>query len=77
MNEAKDGFHFTVSVNDVTLDDENVSRIEERLRKLMLEELGKIDTGGDLVANPLPTARSIDDGGFDGGRTAGMMISRG
>ncbi|MCW4461017.1 hypothetical protein OK349_04805 [Sphingomonas sp. BT-65] len=76
MTERQDAFNFTVTINDVVLDQETIARIEERLGKMLLEELAKLDGKGDLVAKPLPTARSIG-GGLDGDHTAGMSIGRG
>ncbi|WP_343517577.1 hypothetical protein [Sphingomonas sp.] len=78
-SERGDGFNFTVSINDVVLDQDTIARIEERLGKMMLEELAGLDSGGDLVAKPLPTARAIGggSGGGHGGGTAGMHIGRG
>ena len=79
MTERQDAFNFTIAINDIVLDDETIIRIEERLGKMMLEELAGLDSGGDLVAKPLPTARSIGGGfgGGHGGGTAGMSIGRG
>ncbi|WP_423603733.1 hypothetical protein [Sphingomonas sp. MS122] len=79
MTERQDAFNFTVAINDVVLDQDTIARIEERLGRMMLEELALLDSGGDLVATPLPAARSIGGGfgGGHGGGTAGMSIGRG
>lgn len=72
--ERQEPFQFTIAINDVALDLQSISRIEQRLGEMMLEELAKLDGEGDLVARPLPTARSI---GGPGGGIAGRFISRG
>lgn len=67
-------FEFNVTIDDGLLDMATVERIEKRLSDLVLGELAHIDLAGRLVTEPLPTARSFEDG-FGGG-VAGFHVSR-
>ena len=72
MPEDKKPMTFQVVVNDVALTEAHIQNLAEKIKTLMLSELARIDNRGDLKAKPLATAR----GGFNGGRTAGMVLDR-
>jgi len=70
---AKPAFEFSITIDDVVLDKTAIEQIEKKLAELMMEELAKIDLAGNLVTEPLPTAR---DFGEPGGGLTGFHMSR-
>lgn len=63
---------FLIDVSGLSIPDSVVARIELRLKDAVVEELAKVDNGGDLVATPLSETKTW--GGGLGGALAGMFI---
>lgn len=59
-------FEFSLVINDVKLDADTVERVGKKLSDLILSELAGLDIAGELVAEPLPTARDFGPGGSGG-----------
>ena len=71
INQENQGpLDLSISLPDLPLGDDDISGLERRLTEVMLDELGRMNLGGRIVAHPLPLARDIDGGG----RTAGLRI---
>jgi hypothetical protein len=67
---------FVAQIEGLTLPDAVRAEIEQSLHKVVMAEIAKIDTGGDMVATPLSTAKlapSIIDFNLPGGTTMGLV----
>lgn len=64
----------------VDLPDEVFTRIAGELKNIVIKEIAKIDTKGDLVVKDLPEQRAIrtfDAAGGGGNGTAGVEVKHG
>jgi hypothetical protein len=70
---------FVIQLDGIALPDRTKAKIEQSLQKVVMAEIAKIDTGGDLVATPLSKAKlmpAIMGPHFPGGIVMGFVASR-